>query len=99
MSSHKTARVARVLSGALRVWGVAATVERDPDRPDGFVLQTQSGISMQIAPATRHGWLVLRAARPIETHAGLPGLLRSLRQELAPEAAAGRLIIGSQSLL
>ena len=95
MSSHKTARVARVLSGALRVWGVSsATVERDPDRPDGFVLRTQSGISMQIAPATPHGWLVLRGACPIETHAGLPGLLRSLRQELAPEAAAGRLIIG-----
>jgi hypothetical protein len=31
-------------------------------------------------------------------HAGLPGLLRSLREELAPHAAAGRLVIGSQSL-
>jgi hypothetical protein len=99
MSSHKTARVSRVLSGALRVWGVSATVERDPERPDGFVLRTQSGVQLQIAPAAPHGWLVLRDACPLGAHAGLPGLLRSLRQELAPEAAAGRLIIGSQSLL
>jgi len=54
---------------------------------------------MQIAPAAPHGWLVWREGRPLETHKGLPGLLRSLRQELAPEAAAGRLIIGLQSLL
>jgi hypothetical protein len=99
MSSHKTARVARVLSGALRLWGVSASVERDADRPDWFALRTQSGVTLQIAPATPQGWLILRDARPLETHAGLPGLLRSLRQELAPEAAAGRLIIGAQSLL
>jgi len=98
MSSHKTARVARVLSGALRVWGVSARVERDPDQPDGFVLRTQAGARLQIAPAAPHGWLVLRDARPLGAHAGLPGLLRSLHQELAPQAAAGRLIIGSQSL-
>ena len=99
MSSHKTDRVARVLCGALRVWQVSATVESDPERPDGFVLRTQSGISMQIAPAAPHGWLIFREAQPIGMHAGLPGLLRSLREELAPDAAAGRLIIGSQSLL
>jgi hypothetical protein len=99
MSSHTTARVARVLCGALRVWGVPASVERDPGRPDGFVLRTRSGVTMQIAPAAPHGWHVLREARPIATHAGLPGLLRSLREELAPGAAAGRLVIGSQSLL
>jgi hypothetical protein len=99
MSSHKAARVARVLSGALRVWGVSASVDRDPDRPDGLVLRTQSGVRMQIAPAAAsHGWLVWREGRVFEAHAGLPGLLRSLRQELAPEATAGRLIIGSQSL-
>jgi hypothetical protein len=98
MSSHKAARVARVLSGALRVWGVSASVDRDPDRPDGLVLRTQSGVRMHIVPAMPHGWLVWREGRAPGTHAGLPGLLRSLRQELAPEATAGRLIIGSQSL-
>jgi hypothetical protein len=99
MSSHKTAQVARVLSGALRVWGVSASVERDPDRPDGLLLRTPDGVRMQIAPAAAsHGWLVFRDARALGTHAGLPGVLRSLRQELAPQAAAGRLIIGSQSL-
>ena len=96
MSSHKTARVARVLSGALRVWGVSASVEFDSD---ALTLRTPSGVTLQIAPAAPHGWHVLCDACPLGTHAGLPGLLRSLRQELAPEAAAGRLIIGSQSLL
>jgi hypothetical protein len=98
MSRHKTARVARVLAGALRVWGVSASVERDPERAGAFVLHTQSGIRMQIVPATPHGWAVLRGARPLETHQGLPGLLRSLRQELAPGAAGGRLIIGSEMM-
>jgi hypothetical protein len=99
MSSHKTARVARVLSGALRVWGVSASVEGDPERPDSLVLRTQSGERIQIAPGSPHGWLIVRKSRAPEPHAGLPGLLRSLRQELAPDAAPGRLIIGSQSLL
>jgi|SRR6478672_2362368 hypothetical protein len=99
MSSHKTAGVARVLSGALRVWGVSASVERDPERADAFVLRTQSGIRMQIAPTAPYGWLVWREGRSLGTHKGLTGLLRSLREELAPDAAAGRLIIGSQSLL
>jgi hypothetical protein len=99
MSSHKTARLARVLSGALRVWAVPASVERDPSRPDGLVLRTPAGVQIRIAPEPApHGWLVLRDTRTPETHAGLPGLLRSLRQELAPEAASGRLIIGTQSL-
>lgn len=96
MSSHKTARVARVLSGALRVWGVSAIVEFDSD---ALMLSTPSGVRLQIAPAAPQGWRVLRDACTLGTHAGLPGLLRSLRQELAPEATAGRLIIGSQSLL
>jgi len=98
MSRHKTARVARVLSGALRVWGVSASVERDPERAGAFVLRTQSGIRMQIVPAAPRGWAVLRDARPPDTHQGLPGLLRSLRQALAPEAAGGRLIIGSEMM-
>jgi hypothetical protein len=99
MSSHKTARVGRVLSGALRVWGVAGVVERDPERPDGFVVSTRTGVELRIAPATPHGWLVVRDTLPLGTHAGLPGLLRSLRDELAPGAPTGRLIIASQSLL
>lgn len=83
MSSHKTARVARVLSGALRVWGVSASVEGDPERPDGLVLRTQSGARIQIAPAAgSHGWLVFHDARLLGMHAGLPGLLRTLRDEL-----------------
>lgn len=82
MSSHKAARVARVLSGALRVWGVSASVDRDPDRPDALVLRTPSGAAMQIVPAVPHGWLVRRDGRVLGAHAGLPGLLRTLRDEL-----------------
>jgi hypothetical protein len=96
MSSHKTARVARVLSGALRVWGVSASVELDSE---GLVLRTLSGATLKITPAVPHGWLVLCDARPLGVHNGLPGLLRSLRQELAPEAAGGRLVIGAQALV
>ena len=32
-------------------------------------------------------------------HAGLPGLLRRLREALAPDAPAGRLVIGAQQIL
>jgi hypothetical protein len=81
MSSHRTARVARVLSGALRVWGVSASVERDPERPGGFVVHA-SGATLRIVPAAPQGWLVFRDAHPLGTHAGLPGLLRTLREEL-----------------
>ncbi len=56
-------------------------------------------IELQIIPAEPHGWLVFRDGQLLATHAGLPGLLRTLRQELAPGIAGGRLMIGSQSLL
>jgi hypothetical protein len=99
MSSHKTARVARVLAGALRLWAVSARVERDPEHADGFLLSTASGVRIRIAPAAPRGWLLFHDGRLVGMHAGLPGLLRSLRDELAPGHAAGRLVIGSQSLL
>ena len=92
MSSHKAARVARVLSGALRVWGVSASVE---EQPGAIVV----GGCMRIFPDPPHGWKVFRGEHLLGVHAGLPGLLRSLRQELAPDAPRGRLIIGSQALL
>ncbi|MBM3383608.1 MAG: hypothetical protein FJY40_00555 [Betaproteobacteria bacterium] len=82
MSSHRTARVARVLSGALRLWGVPAAVERDPDQVDGLVLRTPSGGSLQVAAREPHGWLLRRDGRVLGSHAGLPGLLRTLRDEL-----------------
>ena len=56
-------------------------------------------VELQIIPVEPHGWLVFRDGRLLASHAGLPGLLRTLRQELAPGMAGGRLIIGSQSLL
>ena len=91
MSSHKTDRLARVLSGALRVWAVSASVEEQ----SGAIVV---GEDLRIVPEAPHGWMVFRDAQLLGAHAGLSGLLRTLRQELAPNAPAGRLIIGSQSL-
>ena len=104
------ARMACVLSGALRLWDVAATVQR---HEDGFLIAIRgSGLELmhadaaiqdltplRIVPRASHGWLVFRAAETLGVHAGLPGLLRQLREELAPHVKAGRLIIGAQSLL
>jgi hypothetical protein len=92
MSSHKTDRLARVLSGALRVWGVSACLE---EQPGAIVV----GEHLRIVPEAPHGWMVFRGEHLLGVHAGLPGLLRTLRQELAPGIAGARLIIGSQSLL
>ena len=91
MSSHKTARLARVLSGALRVWAVSASVKEQ----SGAI---EVGQHLRIVADPPHGWMVFRGEHLLGAHAGLPGLLRTLRHELAPNAPAGRLIIGSQSL-
>lgn len=90
------ARIERVLSGALRLWAVAGSVERDADC---FLVRTESGMKLRIAPAMPRGWTVFHEADALGVHAGLPGLLRQLREELAPHVAAGRLVIGAQPLL
>ena len=103
------ARMASVLSGALRLWEVTGTVQRDED---SFIVATGSGLELthadaaiqdltplRIVPRAPHGWLIVRGAETLGAHAGVPGLLRQLREELAPLATRGRLIIGVQSLL
>jgi hypothetical protein len=89
------ARTASVLSGALRLWDVAATVQCDED---GFIVAT-GGAALRIMPLAPHGWMMVRGAETLGMHAGVPGLLRRLREELAPHASRGRLIIGAQSLI
>ena len=84
-----------VLSGALRLWDVAGTVEPDAD---GLIV-TVGAATLRIVPRAPHGWLIARGAETLGVHAGVPGLLRQLRAELAPHAKVGRLIIGTQSLL
>jgi len=99
------ARILRVFSCALRIWGVPGTVSRDPDDPDGFVVAPNTGPAMRVRHKAPAGWTVtLRdpapgAQAPLGRHVGLPGLLRRLRAELAPDAPAGRLVIGAQPLL
>lgn len=81
-----------VLSGALRLWDVAGTVEADAD---GLIV-TAGEAALRIVPRAPHGWLVVRGTETLGVHAGVPGLLRQLREELAPQAPRGRLIIGAQ---
>jgi hypothetical protein len=97
-----------VLSGALRLWDVAGTVEP----LDDGLLVTVGATALRIVPTSGSGlelkradaaiqdltpvrWLVLRGAETLGEHAGVPGLLRHLRDELAPQAKRGRLIIGA----
>lgn len=89
-------RIACVLSGALRLWGVAGAVRRDPGHGGQFLVSTAAGAQVRIFH--RNGWLVFLGGTQVllGEHAGLPGLLRRLREELAPDAAPGRLIIGGQ---
>jgi hypothetical protein len=99
------ARISRVISGALRVWGIAGAVSRDPDDPEGFVVVPDTGPAVRLRHHAPAGWAVTRldpasgAQMPFDRHAGLPGLLRQLREDLAPEAPVGRLVIGAQPLL
>ena len=88
-------RIVCVLSGALRLWGVSGDVGGDAG---GFVICTASGSEMRIVRHSPGGWGLFLGDTPLGEHAGLPGLLRHLRDELAPHAAAGRLVIGAQSL-
>lgn len=99
------ARISRVLSGALDVWGVAGTVGPDPENANGFIVTPRTGPEMRVRHNAPAGWAVtLRdpgsgAEVALGRHAGLPGLLRRLRDELAPDAPAGRLVIGAQQML
>src|SRR5512134_3356670 len=98
------ARISRVLSGALEVWGVSGMVVPDPDDANGFVISPRTGPELRVRRDAAAGWAVtLRdpasgAEVGLGRHAGLAGLLRRLRDELAPEAPAGRLVIGAQQM-
>jgi len=98
-------RIARVLAGALGVWGVAGTVGPDPEEARGFVIVPRAGPALRVSHHPSAGWAVtLRDPAPgaevaLGRHAGLPGLLRRLREVLAPEAAPGHLVIGAPQIL
>jgi hypothetical protein len=98
------ARTSRVFSGALAIWGVAGTVGPDPEDANGFVVAPRTGAAIRVRHDPAAGWAVtLRdpasgVAVELDCHAGLPGLLRRLREELAPHAPAGRLVIGAQQM-
>ena len=98
------ARMSRVFSGALNLWGVAGSVGPDPEDASGFVIAPRTGAAIRVRHDAPAGWAVtLRDPASGEDvalghHAGLPGLLRRLREELAPHAPAGRLVIGAQQM-
>jgi hypothetical protein len=92
----QNSRTLRILEGALRLWGVAGTVTSDPDT---ILITPAAGKPVAVQHGGAAGWTVtLRdpttgAQTLIAEHAGLPGLLRSVRAELAPDAPRGRLLI------
>ena len=96
------ARISCVLSGALRAWDVSGTVTRDPNHAAFFISVAETRV--RIVHCDPDGWEVSvcdpasATNLPLGCHAGLPGLLRRLREELAPRAAAGRLVIAAQTL-
>ena len=81
-----------VMRGSLRLWDVAGTVEPDAH---GWVVAVGAA-PLRIVPRAPHGWLVFHGDEALGEHAGVPGLLRQLRDELAPHAKRGRLIIGAR---
>lgn len=81
-----------VLSGALRLWDVAGTVDADAG---GFTI-TAGGAALRIIARAPRGWTLIQGQETLGEHAGVPGLLRQLRDELAPDARRGRLIIARQ---
>jgi hypothetical protein len=88
------ARMRCVLSGALQLWGVAGSV-----RPDGdaLVIACGAGPELRVSRGPDGSWEVaLHHER--SSHPGLTGLLRDLRDRLAPGAPGGRLMIGAQTL-
>jgi hypothetical protein len=82
--------LADVLSGALRLWDLEGKVAPDAD---GLVV-TVGEAALRILPRVPRGWLVVQGTETLGAHAGVPGLLRHLREELAPHTKRGRLIIG-----
>ena len=98
------ARIARVFSGALGIWGVAGTVGPDPEDANGFVIAPRTGPEIPVSHDAGAGWAVTLCnpasgtAVGLGRHAGLPGLLRRLREALAPDAPTGRLVIGAQQI-
>lgn len=98
------ARISRVFAGALGVWGVEGSVGPDPENASGFVIAPRSGPEMRVRRLASQWNIALRDPASGETvelggHAGLPGLLRRMREALAPEAPAGRLVVGAQRIL
>jgi hypothetical protein len=86
-----------VLSGALTLWDVAGTVEA----VDDGLLVTVGATTLRVVRIPGSGLEVTHADASIQDLtpvrcAGVPGLLRHLRDELAPHAKRGRLIIGAQ---
>ncbi len=99
------ARMSRVFSGALRIWGVRGEVSGVPNDANGFVIASSAGPELRVRYDARSGW-ALTQHDPVSgthmhlgTHAGLPGLLRRMREELATDAPSGRLVIGTQPIL
>lgn len=102
------ARLFELLSGALQIWRVAATVTREDGA--GVVTPMDGGAPVFVRRITDDGaapyWTVTKdtdagdldpalAALLAQPYAGVQGMLRAVRDALAPDAGAHRLVVGS----
>lgn len=97
-------RISLVLAGACRIWGISAQISHHAGAEAEFAITPAAGAPVLVRHQMPEGWAVVRQSGPqtsvpTSLHAGLPGLLRQLREDLAPDAPAGRLMIGAQPLL
>jgi len=91
-------RLVELLGESLAVWRLAGRVER---QGEAVVVCVAGAASLRIAPpppGLPFRWLLRVGARQ-RGISGLPGLLRHLRAELAPERAASRLRLTPRPLL
>lgn len=95
----------QLLAGALCVWGLEGTVSLEIGGDGAARLRGANGVEVKVragASEPEQRWRV-RVRRPARDgapgrertthHAGVPGLLRTVRAALAPEQRPGRMIV------
>jgi len=103
-SGQSGERLQRLLAGAVAVWGLEDRVALSPGAGGAATLRSADGVEVDVEAVrgTQQRWRVrvvrpAREGRPggerVTEHAGVPGLLRTVRAALAPRQRAGRMIV------
>lgn len=97
-------RLRELLAGALAVWGLEGQVSLAVGQDGTAILRSAGGVEIAVEATghPRERWR-MRVSRPpregrpadrrVTEHAGVPGLLRTVRAALAPEQRPGRMIV------